>query len=148
MELDKKEIGQRLKLFAKEKFGGVGDLAEALNLSQPNLSGTYINGRSIPGGELLAKLSSLGCDINWLLTGQESVNSNSDVTFGDKAKNKNNILGNTGEVTVTTSNGKVYKIGMAEATSGSAEIELLRKENEFLKQRIQDLEEIIRLLKK
>ena len=41
-------------------------------------------------------------------------------------------------------------VGSSNSIDGkdSADVEILRKENEFLKQRIQDLEEIIRLLKK
>ena len=32
----------------------------------------YYDGTSVPGGEILAKLGQLGCDINWLLNGTRS----------------------------------------------------------------------------
>ncbi|MGE5402542.1 MAG: helix-turn-helix domain-containing protein, partial [Ignavibacteriales bacterium] len=69
MIIDKIEVGKRLKLFAIN-YGGVTKLAQALEISGPNLSGSYISGKSVPGGELIARLMELGCDIDWLLTGK------------------------------------------------------------------------------
>lgn len=68
MEIDKIEVGKRLREFAKD-YGGVGKLAESLNMSIQALSGSYISGKNLPGAEVLARLIDLGCDINWLLTG-------------------------------------------------------------------------------
>lgn len=62
------EIGARLKEFAKKKFDGIAGLERAIGKT-PAFFQNYLNGRSYLGGEILAKLSELGCDINWLLNG-------------------------------------------------------------------------------
>lgn len=61
-------IGERLRQFANE-VGGVTKLAELLNIKPPSLY-DYLNDKSVPGGLFLRELNNLGCDINWLLTGQ------------------------------------------------------------------------------
>lgn len=68
--LKKDVIGERLRQFAKDKFRTIRALAEALNMSEENLS-QYIKGKSAPGAPLLIKLAEKGCDIQWLLTGVE-----------------------------------------------------------------------------
>ncbi|NUM71993.1 MAG: LexA family transcriptional regulator [Ignavibacteriaceae bacterium] len=68
---NKEEISMRLRLWADSKFKRTTDLAKALEMSLGALSSSYLNGRSIPGGDLLIKLANLGCDIHWLLTGED-----------------------------------------------------------------------------
>ena len=63
-------IGEKLRVFAKKKLGSVAKLAESLGMKPPSLY-NYLNGVSIPGGEMLTKLKNLGCDINWLLSEDE-----------------------------------------------------------------------------
>ncbi|KAB2908960.1 MAG: hypothetical protein LC102_09180 [Ignavibacteriales bacterium] len=70
MEIDKKSVAQRLKSFLITRFGSVKVAAEALGKTPDNLYNGYLNGRSIPGGELLGLLTTFGCDIDWLLTGK------------------------------------------------------------------------------
>lgn len=60
------EFGEKLKEFSKKKFGSVTKLAEALEMSQPQLS-SYISGEVGPGLKILQDIQSLGCDMNWLL---------------------------------------------------------------------------------
>lgn len=67
-------IGERLRLFAKKKFGTLKKLAEAMNISPQQLQ-QYISGKREPGSKILVKLLKLGCDINWLLGGKESFES-------------------------------------------------------------------------
>lgn len=62
-------LGNRLKSFAIDKYGGIKNLAAALEISQPHLS-QYITNRNKPGTEMLIKLAELGCDVHWLLTGE------------------------------------------------------------------------------
>ena len=64
-------IGQKLKEFGETKFKSVTDFAEALGIKREQLY-PYYNNTSIPGGEILKRLSELGCDINWLLTGKKN----------------------------------------------------------------------------
>lgn len=71
---EKLTIGQRIRLFAENKFGKKGaikKLAESLELKPPSLY-VYLKDVSKPGTELLLKLNDLGCDITWLLTGREA----------------------------------------------------------------------------
>lgn len=81
MELNKKEIGGRIKDFLLSKFRTLVDAAEYLETTAPNISNSYINGKSLPGAEFLSKMLLLGCNLYWLFFGdekppQEQVNQN------------------------------------------------------------------------
>lgn len=67
-------IGGRIRLFAKRKYGTLKKLAEAMGISPQQLH-QYISGKREPGSKILLKLLKLGCDINWLLSGSESMES-------------------------------------------------------------------------
>lgn len=67
-------IGGRIRIFAKKKYGTLKRLAEAMGISPQQLH-QYISGKREPGSRILLKLLKLGCDINWLLSGSESLES-------------------------------------------------------------------------
>jgi len=67
-------IGGRIRIFAKRKYGTLKKLAEAMLISPQQLH-QYISGKREPGSKILVKLLKLGCDINWLLSGSESMES-------------------------------------------------------------------------
>lgn len=67
---EKKQIGIRLKRFAKSYFDSFAAMARALDIHPATLSSSYLSGRHFPGGELLIKLFHAGCDLGWLLTGE------------------------------------------------------------------------------
>lgn len=67
-------IGERIRVFAKKKYGTLKKLADAMNISPQQLH-QYISGKREPGSKILIKLLKLGCDINWLLGGAESIES-------------------------------------------------------------------------
>ncbi len=67
-------IGERLRLFAKRKYGTLKKLAEAMKISPQQLQ-QYISGKREPGTRILVKLLKLGCDVNWLLGGKEAIES-------------------------------------------------------------------------
>jgi transcriptional regulator with XRE-family HTH domain len=67
-------IGERMRWFAKQKFGTLKKLADAMEISPQQLQ-QYISGKREPGSKILAKLLRLGCDVNWLLGGRESLES-------------------------------------------------------------------------
>jgi transcriptional regulator with XRE-family HTH domain len=67
-------IGGRIRLFAKRRYGTLKKLAEAMGISPQQLQ-QYISGKREPGSRILVKLLRLGCDINWLLGGKESIES-------------------------------------------------------------------------
>ncbi|MBN2571033.1 MAG: helix-turn-helix transcriptional regulator [Ignavibacteriales bacterium] len=66
------EISNRLRIFAKRRYGTLKNLATALGISPQQLH-QYVSSRREPRIRVLLKLFSLGCDINWLLGGAESM---------------------------------------------------------------------------
>ncbi len=64
-------IGARLKSFAKEKFGTLSKMAQAMGISQATLS-QYTTNRYSPGVQMQKRLREVGCDIEWLMTGDNS----------------------------------------------------------------------------
>ncbi|MCF8260988.1 MAG: helix-turn-helix domain-containing protein [Melioribacteraceae bacterium] len=67
-------IGERIRIFAKRKFGTLKGLADAMEISPQQLQ-QYISAKREPGSKILIKLLRLGCDINWLLGGTEKAES-------------------------------------------------------------------------
>ncbi|MCF8355595.1 MAG: helix-turn-helix domain-containing protein [Melioribacteraceae bacterium] len=67
-------IGERIRIFAKKKYGTLKKLADTMEISPQQLQ-QYISGRREPGSKILVKLLRLGCDINWLLGGNEKAES-------------------------------------------------------------------------
>ncbi|PID59445.1 MAG: hypothetical protein CR986_06120 [Ignavibacteriae bacterium] len=65
-------IGGRIRIFAKKKYGTLKKLAQAIDISPQQLH-QYISGKREPGSKILLKLLNKGCDINWLLSGSESL---------------------------------------------------------------------------
>ncbi len=70
--IDKIACGNRLREFGANNFSKVKDFAEALGMSPSSLQSSYFSGRSLPGAPMLAKLSLMGCDLQWLLLGKEA----------------------------------------------------------------------------
>lgn len=67
-------IGARIRIFARKRYSTLTDLANALDMKPQQLH-QYISGKREPGAKILYKFLKLGCDINWLLGGAESVDS-------------------------------------------------------------------------
>jgi len=65
------EVGQRVKLFRKIRFMNGMELAAQINISQGSLS-EIENGINLPSANTLRNLYYAGCDINWLLTGDDT----------------------------------------------------------------------------
>lgn len=64
-------FGERLEEFRQDnrnRFKTKKMLAEALNIKYEQLY-TYLENKSKPSAEILEKISGLGCDVNYLLTG-------------------------------------------------------------------------------
>lgn len=71
-EILKTGIGERIKSFGVKTFGGLGALASEVGLSAQQIS-NYVAERNLPGTPFLLKLAEHGCDIHWLLTGEDRV---------------------------------------------------------------------------
>ena len=59
-------IGQRMRIFAKRKYGTLKSLADIMEISPQQLQ-QYLSGKREPGAKILLKLMKAGCDINWIL---------------------------------------------------------------------------------
>jgi len=70
----KQGISNRLRIFAKRKYGTLKNLADAMDISPQQLQ-QYVGAKREPGAKILSKLLKAGCDINWLLGGSESIES-------------------------------------------------------------------------
>lgn len=66
---EKSLIAARLREFAYSRTDKLSDFARMLEMLPQTLN-SYLSGRITPGSELLVKLSDMGCDIDWLLTGK------------------------------------------------------------------------------
>ncbi len=69
MVIDKNLVAERLKEFAK-RFDSLAEFARLLEMEYPQQLQPYLTGKSLPGFELLARLRGLGCDPNWLMSGE------------------------------------------------------------------------------
>jgi SOS-response transcriptional repressor LexA len=63
-------IGERIREFAEVKYKSLKELAKALGM-MPQTLNQYLNGKAVPGGQLLKKFAELGADITYLLTGEK-----------------------------------------------------------------------------
>lgn len=64
-------MGERIRRFGLKKFASIKEFAEAMGMSPSNLQ-AYLQNRREPGTPILKRLIELGCDIDWLLMGEES----------------------------------------------------------------------------
>lgn len=69
MTAKKEEIGKRLRDFADKHYPSYVAFSKEIGISPADLT-KYFGGKNLLGAEYLAKLNDLGCDINWLLTGE------------------------------------------------------------------------------
>lgn len=64
---EKTMIARRIREFGEKKFKTMAELARQMEM-KPQALQSYLDGKSVPGGNILSRLHSLGCDINWLLS--------------------------------------------------------------------------------
>jgi transcriptional regulator with XRE-family HTH domain len=62
-------IGQRLRKFGLGRYGSIKEFAKAMRMSPPGLQ-QYLADKREPGTPVLQRLIKLGCDVEWLMTGQ------------------------------------------------------------------------------
>jgi transcriptional regulator with XRE-family HTH domain len=63
-------MGERLEIFISACGYKKGDFAAVLGIQQPQLSRYLGASAQTPQKEILTKLFNLGCNLNWLLTGE------------------------------------------------------------------------------
>lgn len=91
-ELDKKNVGHRIRVFGYEKFGSIDALADALDIHPSSLKSNYISGKSLPGAQLLYNLMQLGCDLHWLFTNKKAGVIDKDELEKENQKLKDEII--------------------------------------------------------
>jgi transcriptional regulator with XRE-family HTH domain len=70
---EKHKTGNRLREIAKQMYdGNQSDLARALGMKPPSFS-KYVQGNRRPGAAVLKRLTLLGVNLHWFLTGEGSV---------------------------------------------------------------------------
>ncbi len=65
-------FGEKIKVFAQQKYDSVKNLAALMEVSPQQLS-SYTKEARKPGYDILRQLYLLGCDINWLLDDNKTI---------------------------------------------------------------------------
>ncbi len=89
---EKSLIASRLREFAYSKTDKLSDFARLLEMLPQTLN-SYLSGRITPGSELLVKLSEMGCDIEWLLTGKGGFPETTNETSPERKQGIYKVLG-------------------------------------------------------
>jgi transcriptional regulator with XRE-family HTH domain len=97
-------IGERIRFFAKRKYGTLKKLAESMKISPQQLQ-QYISGKREPGTRILVKLLKLGCDVNWLLGGKEAIESYKIYKLENELRRLQNNFSQIIEITKKTEGG-------------------------------------------
>ena len=63
-------LGERIRQYANNRHGNVSKMANDMKLAYTQVS-RYVNNQSDPSAKMLSKFALEGCDINWLLLGDE-----------------------------------------------------------------------------
>jgi transcriptional regulator with XRE-family HTH domain len=72
-KIQKVDFGSKLKEFCLRKFGSINNAAEELDIPRGTLS-RYFSNKMAPTLKVFLKLSSAGCDMNWLFEGSKNIN--------------------------------------------------------------------------
>ena len=81
----KQEISKRLRYYAHMRYGSLKELAANLGVTSSTLS-QYTPGKSIPGNTMQARLREIGCDIEWLMTGESEPDHKEEVSVSQEFK--------------------------------------------------------------
>lgn len=90
------DTGERIRKFGLAKFDSLKDFAHALGMSPSNLQ-AYLQNRRKPCTPILKRLIELGCDMDWLLTGNRNHDKRLEIIEDqyrliEKLEKKNEIL--------------------------------------------------------
>ena len=131
------EIGTRLKEFALNNFFSLTEFAKQMGRG-PTFFTRYYLGESLLGGELLIKLSELGCDIDWLLTGKKQ---ETKTQINHSQKVKGNIFGESATIMHTGESSVPYVSDddMSYTNLLKEKIQKLQKDNQLLTEELNQL---------
>ena len=89
---EKSLIASRLREFAYSKTDRLTEFAKSLDMLPQTLN-SYLSGKITPGSELLIRLSEMGCDIEWLLTGRPGNGASARKNRGDRKERVYPVMG-------------------------------------------------------
>jgi hypothetical protein len=72
------DLGTRLKEWLLRVYGSMYQASLSVGMHPSSLN-KYTSGKHLPGSGILIRLAELGCNINWLLTGEGDMFSDSEV---------------------------------------------------------------------
>ncbi len=98
-------IGERIRLFGKQKYGTLTRLSQNMEISPQQLQ-QYVSGKREPGARILIKLLKLGCNINWLLGNSEPFESYKIYKLEQEIKKLQNTLSQIGSLINDTNTNK------------------------------------------
>lgn len=78
--------GERLRHFAKEHSKTLAAFAEGLGIVPQQLQ-PYVSGERFPKDDLLEKIAMMGCNLNWLVTGEGSMYADNEAGWALQRKN-------------------------------------------------------------
>lgn len=122
--LKTKEIGHRLRIWGLDRFKNLGEFSKELQVDYSTLQ-RYLTGKIKIGQDSFVRLVEMGCDIEWLLTGESKYVKNPE---------DNNII-----------NEKLTEYEKNRISDLLMEIEELQKENNILKNRLEQIKKITNL---
>lgn len=132
-------ITDRLNEFVKNKYGdkhGYKSLfAKDLEIS-PGQAAQYLSGERIPGNKIHQKLRNIGCDIEWLMTGEHQMMTNEEMiamAFSRKGNESVELTGNVLESSYW--NNELHFIETLKLKIANLEEEVARKNEELADKR-------------
>lgn len=132
-------ITERLNEFVKNKYGGKHGyksmFAKELGVSPGQVS-QYLSGERIPGNKFQEKLRNIGCDIEWLMTGENQMTKDSEMikaAFNSKSNVPNGLTAT--EFMSIHMNNEVQMMEILKIRNANLEAELERKNEELADKR-------------
>lgn len=95
--------GQRMRLFGESVYSSIKEFAQAVKMAPPNLQ-KYMNDEREPGSGILRRLYDIGCNINWLLTGNGNMFADNEIGRSLRPRVQGNTIGEPEQIYVTGSN--------------------------------------------
>lgn len=93
--------GQRMRLFGESVYSSIKEFAQAVKMAPPNLQ-KYMNDEREPGSGILRRLYDIGCNINWLLTGNGNMFADNEIGRSLRPRVQGNTIGEPEHLYVTS----------------------------------------------
>lgn len=132
-------ITERLNEFVKNRYGSKHGyksmFAKELGMS-PGQASQYLSGERIPGNKIQQKLRNIGCDIEWLMIGENQMTKDSEMieaAFNSKSNEPNGLT--AAEFMSVHMNNELQILEILKIRNANLEEELVRKNEELADKR-------------